>query len=219
MRAKFWLDLWHKDEIAFHRAEHNKLLLEFWRHLNLPPGAPVFVPMCGKSLDMRWLQDNRHPVVGVELAQVAIEAFFAEAGEVPEQEGIDRFLRFSCGDISIYHGDFFDLTSPLLSDVMGLFDRGALVALPEDMRFRYVDHLLRIIPDGTRILLIAFEYDQDLVPGPPHAVLPEEVEQLYGGRCDIELLESVVTSALPGRFVECGVPHAAESVYLITKLE
>ena len=29
MRAKFWLDLWQKNEIAFHKAEHNQLLLEF----------------------------------------------------------------------------------------------------------------------------------------------------------------------------------------------
>jgi thiopurine S-methyltransferase len=217
MRAKFWLDLWHKNDIGFHRAEHNTLLLEFWRHLELPPGAPVFVPMCGKSLDMRWFEQHGHPVVGVELAQIAVETYFAEGNETPQKEVVDRFLRYQGSGSTVYQGDFFDLTSPLLADMQGLFDRGALVALPPDMRFRYVDHLLRIVPDGARILLITFEYDQDLVAGPPHAVLPEEVESLYGNRCDVQYLESIVTSTLPAHFEERGVPHAAESVYLITK--
>lgn len=217
MRAKFWLDLWQKNEIVFHKMEHNQLLLDFWPQLKLPPDAPVFVPMCGKSLDMRWFEAAGHPVVGVELAQIAVETFFAENREAAEQTVEDRFVKYRCNATTIYQGDFFDLTSPLLGEVQGLFDRGALVALPRDMRFRYVDHLLRIVPEDTRILLITFEYDQKLVTGPPHAVLPEEVESLYGARCEIELLESIVTSALPARFADLGIPQAVESVYLITK--
>jgi len=217
MRAKFWLDLWQKNEIGFHHAEHNSLLLEFWQQLALPADAPVFLPMCGKSLDMRWFESVGHPVIGVELAQIAAQTYFAEAGEDPELEAVDRFNRYRGTGTTIYQGDFFDLTAPLLEGVRGLFDRGALVALPPDMRFRYVDHLLRIIPDETRILLITFEYDQRLVPGPPHAVMPEAVEALYGNRCSVEFLESIVTSALPARFADHGVPQAVESVYRITK--
>ena len=100
---------------------------------------------------------------------------------------------------------------------MGLFDRGALVALPPDMRFRYVDHLLRIVPDGCKILLLTFEYDQKLVAGPPHSVHEDEVLEHYGGRCDVQLLDSIVTSTLPPHFVAHNVHQAVESVYLITK--
>lgn len=219
MRAKFWLDLWQRDEIPFHRAEHNNLLVEFWPHLNLPAGVPVFVPMCGKSLDMRWLADAGHPVVGVEISSIAVESYFAESQESYEAFSADRFVQYRSPSTSIYQGDFFDLTSPVLEGIQGLFDRGALVALPADMRFRYVDHLLRIVPEQTKILLITLEYDQSLVTGPPHAIMPDEVERLFGGRCEIELLESVVTSALPPRFEQQGVARAAESVYLITKVD
>ncbi len=219
MREKFWLDLWQKNEIGFHQPAHNELLLQFWSELALPPGAEVFVPMCGKSLDMRWFEGQGYPVVGVELARLAVAGFFAEGNETPEVDAVERFERSTGRAATIYQGDFFDLTAPLLSNVQGLFDRGALVALPPDMRFRYVDHLLRIIPDGTRMLLIAFEYDQDLVSGPPHAVDPDEVESLYGGRCDVELLETFVTSSLPKRFADSKVPQAAESVYRIVKQE
>lgn len=219
MRAKFWLDLWQNNEIAFHKAEHNELLLDYWPRLGLPQNAPVFVPMCGKSLDMRWLVNAGHSVVGVEIAPVAVQSYFSEADECVESCAVDRFVCYQSPSTSIYQGDFFDLTSPLLDGVQGLFDRGALVALPADMRFRYVDHLLRIVPERTKILLITFEYDQNLVSGPPHAVLPNEVEKLYGARCDIQLLESIVTSTLPARFAEQGVSPVTESVYLITKVD
>ncbi len=217
MKPRFWLERWGKNQIGFHQAEHNKLLLEFWPLLNLEPDSKVFVPLCGKSLDMRWLENAGHQVVGVEIAQVAIETYFAEGAETPEQSLVDRFVSHQGSATTIFQGDFFDLTAPLLEGVTGLFDRGSLVALPPDMRFRYVDHLLRIIPDGCRILLLSFEYDQNLVAGPPHAVYAEEIESHYGTRCDIELLDAIVTRALPPHFEEQGVQQAVEAVYLITK--
>ncbi len=217
MKPRFWLERWQKNQIGFHQAEHNKLLLEFWPSLELEPGASVFVPLCGKSLDMRWLEQAGHYVFGVEIVQMAVETYFSEGGESPETGVVDRFTRYRGDRCTIYQGDFFDLTAPLLEGVSGLFDRGALVALPPDMRFRYVDHLLRIVPTGTRQLLLTFEYDQNLVAGPPHCVLPEEVEQLYGHRCEVELLDSIVTSLLPPHFAQQGVKQAVESVFLITK--
>ena len=233
MKPKFWLERWQKNQIGFHQAEHNKLLLEFWPQLGLTPGTRVFVPLCGKSLDMCWLQHAGHPVTGVEVVQMAIETFFAEAHLTPDTEVVDRFKRYRvCSHgtqtaqapkstqlppIDIYHGDFFDLTAPQLEGVGAVFDRGALVTLPADMRFRYVDHLLRIVPDDTRILLLTFEYDQNLVAGPPHSVIPEEVEALFGPRCEVRMLDSIVTELLPPHFAEQGVNKAAETVYCITK--
>jgi len=217
MKPKFWLERWQQNQIGFHQAEHNKLLLEFWPRLGLKPRDKVFVPLCGKSLDMRWLEHAGHEVVGVELAEIAVRTYFAEAHEQVQQTPVDRFMLHQGPQTSIYHGDFFDLTAPLLEGVSALFDRGALVALPPDMRFRYVDHLLRIIPDNSRILLLTFEYDQHQVSGPPHSVMPDEVESLFGQRCAVDLLESIVTSLLPPHFAAQGVSQAVESVYLITK--
>ncbi|NOX49070.1 MAG: thiopurine S-methyltransferase [Gammaproteobacteria bacterium] len=217
MKPKFWLERWQQNQTGFHQAEHNKLLLEYWSYLELPRDALVFVPLCGKTLDMRWLEYVGHKVVGVELARLAIENFFEDEPEGVREEVVDRFVYHQGANICIYHGDFFDLTAPLIEGVMGLFDRGSLIALPPDMRFRYVDHILRIIPEGCRILLLTIEYDQKLVAGPPHSVLPEEVEALYGVRCDIQLLESIVTSALPPHFLNQGVTQAVESIYLVTK--
>jgi len=219
MKPNFWLERWERDQIGFHQAEHNKLLVDFWPQLNLPMGAEVFVPLCGKSLDMRWLEQAGHRVVGVELSERAISDYFADASEQPSHNIVDRFTEHAGLQTRLLHGDFFDLTAPLLDNVQGLFDRGALVALPPSMRLRYVDHLLRIVPDGCRILLLSFEYDQNLVDGPPHAVGEDEILEHYGARCEVRLLESFVTSQLPPHFLANGISQAVESVYLITKQE
>ena len=218
MKAKFWLERWQSNQIGFHQAEHNPLLLEYWPTLNLPDEAKVFVPLCGKSLDMQWLTSRGHEVVGVEIAQVAIDDYFSDELEVTK-DYVDRFVIYGGRRTNIYHGDFFDLTSPLVEDISAVFDRAALIALPPDMRFRYVDHMLRIIPDQCKILLITLEYDQSLLSGPPHAVHEEEVAELFKHRCVVELVDSFVTTALPPKFQNQGVQQAIESVYVITKQE
>ncbi len=215
MKARFWLERWQSNQIAFHQPRPNTLLAEHWHRLALPAQSRVFVPLCGKSLDMRWLADAGHGVVGVELARIAVEGFFADEPHTVEEQ--ERFVCYEGAHATIFQGDFFDLTTEELGDVQAVFDRGALVALPPDMRARYVDHLLRVVPDGTRMLLLTLEYNQGLVPGPPHAVLGDEVEQLYGQRCEIALIDSFVTQDLPPRFAEHGVREAVDSVYLITK--
>lgn len=222
MKAKFWLERWQQNQIGFHQETHNPLLAEFWPHLNIGPDATVFVPLCGKSLDMRWLGEQGHDVVGVELARIAVENFFAdEPCEISEME---RFTRYdgqrTAGKLSVLVGDFFDLTvEELGADVAAVFDRGALIALPPDMRARYADHLLRIIPDGAQILLLTLEYDQRLLAGPPHAVMPEEVERLFAHRCQVQTLDAFVTRDLPPRFADAGLRDVVESVHVITKQE
>ena len=88
--------------------------MEFWPALGLNPGSEVFVPLCGKTLDMRWLEAAGHKVLGVELAQIAIENYFADAQEQTQIDIVDRFTCYRGQDTVIFQGDFFDLTSPLL---------------------------------------------------------------------------------------------------------
>ncbi|MEE2784381.1 MAG: thiopurine S-methyltransferase [Pseudomonadota bacterium] len=218
MKPRFWLERWQKDQVGFHQADYNPVLMEYWPSLNLTSGAKVFVPLCGKSLDMRWLESEGHDIVGVEIARQAIDHYFRDESEVRSTVA-DRFVSYRGRHTEILHGDFFDLMTPLLSGVEAVFDRAALIALPPGMRVRYADHMLRIIPEGAKILLITLEYDQGLIDGPPHAVDAQEVEGLYGRRCDVALLEAFITTALPPHFEKQGIGEAIERVYKITKRE
>jgi len=217
MEREFWLERWANNEIGFHLPDVNPRLRQYWPVLEAAAGAAVFVPLCGKSRDLRWLAEQGHPVVGVELAEAAVRAFFEESG-LPNR--LEREARLPCHvstDIRVFCGDIMELSVLELRGVTAVFDRAALVALPPRMRVHYVDHVLRIVPEGTRILLLTFEYDQSKVPGPPHAVLEDEVQALYGARCEIERLAHLPVTVVPPAFAAAGIADAAEAVYRIVK--
>jgi len=217
MEREFWLQRWERSEIGFHLPDVNPRLQEFWPALGVPADKAVFVPLCGKSLDLHWLAARGHRVFGVELADAAVQAFFAEAGLGSRVERSARLPCHRAGDIGIYCGDVMELTALELRGVGAVFDRAALVALPPRMRAHYADHVLRIVPDGTQILLVTLEYDQSRVSGPPHAVLEDEVDALYGARCSVERLVRKPVTVVPPAFAAAGVQEAAEAVYRIVK--
>ena len=215
VHRKFWLERWDQQQIGFHQAEVNPLLVKLWARLEVPERAAVFVPLCGKSLDMAWMAEQGHRVIGVELAESAIRAYYEEAGHPFRVERLRHLMLFTGGGVTLYCGDFMDLWSQHLPSVAAVYDRAALIALPPRMRAHYADHLQRIVPDGTRMLLLTLEYDQSRVAGPPHSVFQDEVVARFGKRCEVERLCCTTLDTLPPRFAEAGVTEAAEVAYLI----
>ena len=78
MEADFWHNRWENNLTGFHLNEVNPHLKENWASMNMKSGTRIFVPLCGKSLDLIWLAEQGHQVVGVELSSLAIEAFYTE---------------------------------------------------------------------------------------------------------------------------------------------
>jgi thiopurine S-methyltransferase len=187
MDADFWHQRWEAERIGFHEGAPNPLLGANFQKLALKPDSRVFVPLCGKTLNIAWLLSRRYRVVGVELSALAIGQLFEELGIEPSITGAGGLNRYSGPDIDIFVGDFFGLTSELLGPVDAIFDRAALVALPEEMRSRYAKHLAEITGDAPQ-LLVTYEYDQQLMDGPPFSVTGDEVRRHYGDRYDISLL-------------------------------
>lgn len=188
MDTNFWLERWQANEIAFHEPEGNAGLPKLWRRLDIDPTATVFVPLCGKSVDLLWLAAQGHPVVGVELSPVAVDAFFAENGISPSVRERDRFRIHSADGIEIWCGDLFALPDDMFADVTAIYDRASLIAFPPDLRPRYADKLTTATAPGTTTLLLTVEYDQSRMAGPPFSVPTDEIETLYGKACDIELI-------------------------------
>ena len=180
MEARFWKERWEQDQLGWQQTEFNAELVREWPGLGVDASAAVFIPLCGKSLDMHWLRERGHPIVGCELSPVACRDFFTEAAipVTPEPDGA-RVL-YKAGDYRLICGDFFNLTLGDLEGVGGVFDRAALIALPPEMRARYAEHMTRILPATVEILLLTLEYDQSVVSGPPHSVPTDEVEALFG---------------------------------------
>lgn len=76
MSNQRWKNKWKQDDIGFHQLHINPLLPQFWPNLNLTAGDTVLVPLCGKSLDMSWFLAEGYKVIGIELSNIAIQAFF-----------------------------------------------------------------------------------------------------------------------------------------------
>ena len=133
------------------------LLIRFWADLGLTASDRVFVPLCGKSLDLMWLHEQGHHVVGIELSPLAVQAFFKESAHTPRQARHGALTRWSSERLTIYCGDFFRLTARDLQGVRVVYDRASLTALPEAQRASYVAHLVNILPAGCQVLLLTVE--------------------------------------------------------------
>lgn len=217
MEKDFWLERWEKEEIGFHQDDYNPYLREYWQRLELGRGSQVFVPLCGKSRDMIWLEGRGHPVLGVELSAIAAKAFFDENGLTARHAAQGKFDSCESGGIRILCGDFFDLDRSLLENVGAVYDRASLIALPPEMRERYISHLAGILPSGTRILLITLDYVGEEMQGPPFAVSKREVAESYGKHAKVKLLAE--TDALDlernARFKQRGLSRLQECVFLV----
>jgi len=214
MDPDFWHRRWRKNEIAFHQQDINTHLQHCWNRLELKPGERIFVPLCGKSLDLLWLAGQGHPVLGVEISRLAVESFFRENGLNPQIRRTDRFEIWQADAFTLLCGDFFALIPTDLSDVASVYDRASLIALPPVMRQQYARHLTAILPPSASVLLVTLEYPQEAMQGPPFSVEEPEVKALYENAYDIERL--YVHDALPEnpRFHD-RLSRLEEKVYLL----
>ena len=215
MNTEFWLENWKRNKIGFHQQEINSHLVSFWQQLNVVPDCSVFVPLCGKSLDLLWLHQQGHSVLGIEISELAIHDFFIENALNYSRLEQDDFHLWESERLLIWQGDFFNLTASQIRDVAGVFDRASLVALPIELRQKYAHHIKNILPDNAKILLVTFEYDQSKMDGPPFSVSETEVNQLYLDHYEIKLLfKQDMLENFP-QFRNQGLNSLQEKVYLL----
>lgn len=204
-----WIDRWENGRTGWHEEGGNAGLRSHWpKDIEL---KRVLVPLCGKSPDMLWLAQRGHEVVGVELAERAIREFFADNGLEYRLETGAHLDRYSAIDlpITLFHGDYFEFSA---SPFDALYDRGALVALPESLRPRYVEHTNELLrPDAVR-LIVTLEYDQGVVQGPPFSVLPAEIETYWGDLARIDAIDDFDTC--PPKFRSAGLKEIREVIWL-----
>ena len=180
--------------------EANPLLVKHFSILNLKQNARIFLPLCGKTLDIAWLLSQGYRVAGAELSAIAIEDLFNSLNLTPTISTFAEITHYSATNIDIFVGDIFKVTSTMLGNVDAAYDRAALVALPEDMRKTYTAHLMALTNKAPQ-LLICFEYDQTLHAGPPFSIGANEVKQHYQRAYDLTLLASeAMPDGLKGKY-------------------
>ncbi len=200
-----WLERWQEGRTGWHEPNGNASLKAHWPF----SGRRVLVPLCGKTVDLLWLESRGNEVVGVELSAIAVEAFFDENelawvrsdGPLEKYEAIDRRITIYCGDFFAMRGESFDAH----------YDRGALIALPADMRRRYAAHVRELLSPGAKQLVVTVEYDEDTAKGPPFSVSADEVQRCWSGLERVECREDIANA--PPKFLESGLESMHEVVW------
>lgn len=199
-----WLERWVEGRIGWHEPDGNRSLKKHWS----ASGRRVLVPLCGKSMDLVWLEAKGNEVVGVELSELAARAFFddneldyRETNDSRRFEALDRHITIVCVDYFEFHGEKFDAH----------YDRGALAALPPNIRARYAAHTNTLISPDVVQLLVVLEYDQAAADGPPFSVTKEEVLSYWPGLERVDAYDDIDNA--PHKFRDAGLDELLEVVW------
>jgi thiopurine S-methyltransferase len=217
MDPDFWHERWRTGQIGFHQAAADRNLIEHWPSLELPRGSSVLVPLCGKSLDMLWLRDRGYSVLGIELSAIAVESFFAENGIIARRSSAAHLEIYEAPQLKLLCADLFSLIRPQLGRIDALYDRAAAIAFRASQRPPYVQKIASLLEAGTPGLLIAVEYPQSQMPGPPFSLERDEVMRLYSPFFEVEELARQDTLEREQRMRDRGVTSWHEVCYRLVR--
>ena len=200
MELSYWQSRWNKGNIGFHMPGGYPPLARYWHYLPIPESPTVLVPLCGKSEDLDFLSQNASHVTGVEISETAVRSFFDERRIVPEESHSHGLSIFSHGNLQIWCGDFFRFPETKSGEFDLIYDKAALIALPEAARERYAQKIKALLLKHPRpySLLHHFEYNQEEMNGPPFSVSLADIDTLFGSLFNITILKEDETE--PSKF-------------------
>lgn len=200
-----WLERWQEGRIGWHEPEGNASLQKYWG----VSGKRVLVPLCGKTRDLIWLAGRGNAVVGVELSELAVRAFFNENDiAYSTVEGALTAYVAKEHAITIYCGDYFEFSEGPFD---AHYDRGALVAMMPQLRARYVEHTQSLLAADATLLIISLEYDDSIATGPPFPVGADEILAYWPKLKRVDAYDDIENG--PPKFREAGLDEMIEVVW------
>ena len=217
MQISYWESRWQKNNIGFHNPEINAYLLEF-APISIPKNTKkVLVPLCGKTKDLVWLRNQGYEVIGVEAIPLACESFFLEQ-EIPfELKKSHGFTIYFSENLELWCGDFFKFPDKVISECQFVYDRACIVALPTELRLKYIEKINQATTSGTNMLIHTFFYDQEKMAGPPFSVSNEEMELRFSEKWSLNTLFDNSVLAKYERYRTKGLDQLSESVLHLVK--
>ncbi|KAL7635686.1 UNVERIFIED_CONTAM: hypothetical protein RMT77_013503 [Armadillidium vulgare] len=219
---KIWEVMWSKKGTDPWKIEDvSPFLIEYSSKLKLSPPKRVFVPLCGKALELKWFYDQGFEVVGVEYIEKPVKKFFTEQNldfKVNQQpfgkvyETIDQRLKIYVADIFKIDKDElgkFDIlwVSGVFSSIK-IADREKLTNLFKDVCNPEFTFFLCVIefevPSGKRLDTF------------PRSIKKEQIYELYGDWCKIELVEETEVGEKFPMFKQGGIDSVLRYCFLLT---
>ena len=211
-----WKKRWQQNQIGWHRLNFNQRMIDNLPNLNLNKGDSIFVPLCGKSLDMIYLANSGFKVIGVELSDTAVKDFFAENNLAYKIYKVDSFVVYKSDNITIYQGDIFNFKQEYLQNITAIYDRASLVALSPQLRERYGKLFDGIIISGVSYLLLVLSYEQEKIDGPPFSVDENEIKNIFNN-WEITQLASFNDIKHEAKFSNQGLTILNKESYILRK--
>ncbi len=212
MQNNFWINKWEVNQIGFHQDDIHKYLKNYWKKFiqdfNIT-GKTVFVPLCGKSLDMIFLKDNGFHVIGCELSEIACQSFFQENEIEYTVHEITNFKLFKSQSIELYCGDILNLTQ--LSPIDIIYDRASIIALSDTLRANYISKIKEL--DADFQFIITLEFDNKEV-GPPFSVSMENINNYYSDRYKVT---KTVSQELPIEVHKDHLKSLHENLFILNR--
>jgi len=226
MQHSYWHKRWEEQRIGFHLDKVNPYLVKYWPKLEVAKNSQIFVPLCGKSHDLRFFYQQGCKAIGNELSTLAVQDFYTEQQlnasktiifSKNSESNASELMLWESPEVDIVSGDFFALKKEYFPDFSVVYDRASLVALPSEMREKYVQKLLTLLPDNVSILLLTLDYDENEKQGPPFSVTEDEVYRLYEADFNIERLEVADINSKDRSPRSQNMSYFNERVFLLNK--
>tara|TARA_B100000989_G_scaffold298534_1_gene288314 strand:+ start:1408 stop:2049 length:642 start_codon:yes stop_codon:yes gene_type:complete len=210
---EYWENRWVTNQTGWHRSVYNDLMVKYWPKLGIPTDSKVLVPLCGKSLDMLWLAEKGHAIVGIEFTRVAVERFFSENKLEHTIVKHPSYIEFSSDRFTIFNGNILVIPSDLIQ-AEAWYDRAAMIAINPDLREDYVSQIRQQTKVGAVGLLITYSYPQEEMEGPPFSLNYDDVFQLFQDGFRVECLETIELEDEKER----GLSRINSSVFALTRV-
>ena len=215
----FWINYYETDTVTWQAPVVSPWLHKYMKEFLGTSPKTVFVPLCGKSLDMKLLLEAGHHVVGADCSGIACADFFTEnsipdyVSETVAHSHGKRIVRHRSKTlpIELYEGDIFDLTPEIVGSIDAVLDRAALVALPpsiiEDQYLPLLDSLLS--KEGGKMLFASVS-ELPFPKAPPHVYESDMIERLLN-----KFFSKMELKEVHRYRVNAG--HVSEPIYLLSK--
>jgi thiopurine S-methyltransferase len=222
--AELWDWLWKNGGTPWVIDSVHPVLAEYIHQLTLGrTNCRIFVPLCGNTIDLKWLAEQGHHVVGLEASETAILQFFESRGlgkEVKQLEGIENGkLYTSCdGRLLIYQCDIFAISKDILGSFDCVWDKGSLVAIPPNTRQRYAEILTSILANDGRIILETVQHaETGSFHGPPYSIEEQDITDLFSVSFEWKILRRKANPEVLQRFVSVGFTKYDNVAFLLCK--
>lgn len=219
MELSYWQSRWNKDKTGWHMEVVYPQLPKLWPTFSLAKESRILVPFCGKSLDMKWLIEQGHYVIGVDAVEKALTEFIDSYPKPFSKDSSHGFQIYKSNNLELWQGDFLKLPATKVENIDAVYDKAALVAIPKENRKDYAQKIIALCNKDTHIFLQTFEYRQEEMSGPPFSVSEQEVKTLFGGHFDIEILHKQSKFDELAKFQQRGLSsYLIEKVYHLSPL-